>query len=794
VYPLQSGDVRQIGDYALSGRLGAGGMGEVFFGRSPGGKMVAVKLIHPWFANDIDFRERFRREIEACKKVSGLHTAPVVAADPDASRPWMATAYVLGPTLTEVLATRPTLPPLSLRVLGAGLAEALQAIHAAGIIHRDLKPANILLALDGPRVIDFGIARAVDAASSVTAHHGTPGFMAPEVLLRKSPTEACDVFALGVVLAHAGGVAPFGRHDDDIDDRILNEEPELGDLDPFVRALVERCLAKSPELRPKPSEILQVLAVPDPPVRWLPAPIHDMITAFKPPSEPATAHVGALDRSRLLEEAERIARALPNEYERATALVHIAIAAGRIDPPHATRLINDAWREPLVTYLIESSPSEVGTAMGCSGAVFSRQMLTDITKYCRIATHRNMGIEEKTASLITTVAEAAAIAAPGAADQLARLLTSEHLQAEMVGKVAIAAAHTDPAWAEHVTRTITARIEGGTQPGAGRAGASRMPRWGRKRAEAEPAAWSATERPGDEVARYWAARALAEIAVGVAGVGPVHGGRTSTDPGQFARTITVGEPGSRAPSPARATVGIDRARAAVYLADAERFALGIAVSGLTASGAPAADLRAGAIAAVKSAAAQINPAAAAGLLTEAEQAARMISANADRFESLRQVALSAARVDPGRAEQIARSLPVLPHRLGEIALVVAQRDQEAAERIATAITDEYVRALVRAALKVRTDNAGALLGQAEYAAGAVPARLIEVAVLAAINDPVRAERIARDIKSGNEIAYARPSGDQYERAITGYMRSADWWRARALADIAMATYERPDAT
>ena len=287
-------------------------MGEVFFGRSRAGRPVAVKLIYPVFANDAEFRRRFRLEVEAGRKVGGFHAAQVVDADPDAERPWMVTAFVAGPSLEQILSEGQALPLDRVRVLGAGVAEALGAIHAAGLIHRDLKPSNILLADDGPHVIDFGVARAIDA-SGVTARSGTAGFMAPEVLLGRPLTSACDVFALGMVLAYAVGIRPFGVGlPEAIAYRVVHEEPDLSGLDPQIRDVVAACLAKEPSERPTPAKILEILADPDLPSQRLPPSLQTMITTYKPPRAPTAVAVTDLARAaRLLEEAEQIARALP---------------------------------------------------------------------------------------------------------------------------------------------------------------------------------------------------------------------------------------------------------------------------------------------------------------------------------------------------------------------------------------------------------------------------------------------------------------------------------------------------
>ena len=211
---LQPGDPGSVGGYRLLGRLGAGGMGQVFLGVSPGGRKVAVKLIHPVHARDPQFRERFAREIEAAQRVGGFHTAPVVDADPHADPPWMVTAYIEGPSLQEAVGRGGPLPPGTVRAVGAGLAEGLAAIHARGLVHRDLKPGNVILAADGPRIIDFGIARALDATTGITAAGavvGTFAYMSPEQFRGEVAGPASDVFSLGSVLAFAAtGRPPFG--------------------------------------------------------------------------------------------------------------------------------------------------------------------------------------------------------------------------------------------------------------------------------------------------------------------------------------------------------------------------------------------------------------------------------------------------------------------------------------------------------------------------------------------------------------------------------------------------------
>ncbi|MGA5520374.1 serine/threonine-protein kinase [Streptomyces pseudogriseolus] len=263
--PLDADEPRVVGPYRLLGRLGSGGMGRVYLGRSAGGRTVAVKIVHPHFALDEEFRARFRREVDAARRVGGAWTAPVLDADPDARVPWVATAYAAGPSLTAAVTDRGPLPEHTVRTLGAGLAEALTAVHGLGLVHRDVKPSNVLLTLDGPLLIDFGIARATDSTASLTSTGvsiGSPGYMSPEQILGKGVTGAADVFSLGAVLAYAAtGAPPFpGDSSAALLYRVVHEPPELDGLTGDVRVLVEACLDKDPAARPSPPEITSRLA------------------------------------------------------------------------------------------------------------------------------------------------------------------------------------------------------------------------------------------------------------------------------------------------------------------------------------------------------------------------------------------------------------------------------------------------------------------------------------------------------------------------------------------------------
>jgi serine/threonine protein kinase len=257
---LQPADPRLIGPYQLLGRLGAGGMGRVFLGMSAVGRPVAVKIVHAKLAADPEFRARFSSEVAAARKVSGLFTALVVDADVDAPVPWLATAYVAGPSLSEAVRNRGPLSVGSLLALAAGLTKSLTAIHAAGVVHGDLKPSNVLLALDGPRVIDFGISQAAEAMPLARAGLvvGTPSFMSPEQATGKDVGPLSDVFSLGAVLAFAAtGRKPFGTGTAAaVLERVVHGAPSLEDAPPEVRPLIDRCLAKDPRQRPTAAALL----------------------------------------------------------------------------------------------------------------------------------------------------------------------------------------------------------------------------------------------------------------------------------------------------------------------------------------------------------------------------------------------------------------------------------------------------------------------------------------------------------------------------------------------------------
>ncbi len=262
---LRRWDPEQIGPYTLLGRLGAGAMGQVYLGRSTAGRLVAVKTIKIDLAEEPGFRDRFSREVAAARRVSGVFTAAVVAANADADLPWLATAYIPAPSLTKLVRATGPLPAESVRWLAAGCAEALESIHLAGLVHRDLKPSNVLVAPDGPRVIDFGVARAAEriALTVTRGAVGTPAYMAPEQARdSQAATLASDVYSLGATLLYAAtGHAPYrGDTVMDVLVKLATEGPDLSGLPEELVPLITGCLAHSPRDRPTSAALLAAWA------------------------------------------------------------------------------------------------------------------------------------------------------------------------------------------------------------------------------------------------------------------------------------------------------------------------------------------------------------------------------------------------------------------------------------------------------------------------------------------------------------------------------------------------------
>ncbi|MER6018359.1 bifunctional serine/threonine-protein kinase/ABC transporter substrate-binding protein [Streptomyces anulatus] len=266
--PLTSEDPRTVGPYRTLARLGAGGMGVVYLARTAGGTLAAVKVIRAEHAEDPGFRARFRREAEAAARITGPWVVPVLGADTEDREPWLATAFVPGPSLAEVVGAGGALPTTIVRALGSRLADALVAVHEAGLIHRDVKPGNVLLALDGPRLIDFGIARHEGATALTTtgAVIGTPGYLAPEQASAGSLGPPCDVFSLGCVLVYAAtGRRPFGEGGGaGALFRTIHEEPDLTGVEPGLAPLIAACLAKDPAARPTASRVRDALTAKAP--------------------------------------------------------------------------------------------------------------------------------------------------------------------------------------------------------------------------------------------------------------------------------------------------------------------------------------------------------------------------------------------------------------------------------------------------------------------------------------------------------------------------------------------------
>jgi hypothetical protein len=340
VEPLAAEDPRQVGAYQLRARLGAGGMGQVFLGYSPAGRAVAVKVIHSELARDPAFRIRFRREVAAARAVSGAYTAPVTAAGPDDDPPWLATAFVPGPSLAEAVAADGPLPLASVWKLAAGLVEALQAVHACGLVHRDLKPANVLLAIDGPRVIDFGISRALErtAMTSTGMIVGTPSFMSPEQAEGARAGPASDVFSLGCVIVFAAtGAGAFGDGPPaSMLYRIVHAAPALDGLPGLLRELAAACLAKVPADRPGLAALVTMIAAGQAPVAgtapgsFWPVQVAGLIRAHQ--ARVSAAIPDGRARSGERPTADQESATKPGELVRETHVPAVTVAAGTAAP------------------------------------------------------------------------------------------------------------------------------------------------------------------------------------------------------------------------------------------------------------------------------------------------------------------------------------------------------------------------------------------------------------------------------------------------------------------------------
>ncbi|WP_067487894.1 serine/threonine-protein kinase [Actinomadura hibisca] len=354
--------VDTVGPFRVVGELGQGGMGRVLLGAGRDGRLVAVKQVHEEFAEDEAFRARFRREVEASRRVSGAYTAAVVAADTEAATPWLASEFVPGPSLRQVLDDTGPLPEDAARRLAAGLARALLDVHGAGLVHRDLKPSNVLLAEDGVRVIDFGIARAAEEGGQTRITHtgalvGSPAFMSPEQVEGRDPTPASDVFALGATLVTAcTGKGPFpGRSAPQMFYAIVHSEPDLGAVPPGLRPVVAACLAKDPAARPTPQQVLQMVGMVAPAARPWPEAVHRLIAGQR--AEVARQVAAPVPRMDPTVPGTRPARGRKLAVLSGVALLLVAVGAGVL-------LLGDKDENGVPSALWVVVPEEVPTPGG----------------------------------------------------------------------------------------------------------------------------------------------------------------------------------------------------------------------------------------------------------------------------------------------------------------------------------------------------------------------------------------------------------------------------------------------
>jgi Protein kinase domain len=371
--PLRRWDPERIGPYAVLGRLGSGSMGQVFLGRSAAGRLVAVKTIRPELAEESGFRTRFAQEVAAARKVSGVYTAAVVDADPEADLPWLATAYVPAPSLSRLVLAGGPLPVSSVRWLAAGCAEALASIHSAGLVHRDLKPSNVLVAPDGPRVIDFGVARAAERMGRTTSRGavGTPAYMAPEQARdTREASVASDVYSLGATLLFAAtGHPPYaGATVMDVLARLATEGPDLSGLPGELSDLVAACLDRTPRNRPTSTAMLVALgdftvaqAGPDEDHPYLPEAAMVLIGEYQR-SPQFAAHAGPDQEDSTSASYTELPAGLPAAYQ---------------PPPRRPRpgaKPGSGWRGWVRTHLAWAAWASVGAALIVTGVILGASL------------------------------------------------------------------------------------------------------------------------------------------------------------------------------------------------------------------------------------------------------------------------------------------------------------------------------------------------------------------------------------------------------------------------------------
>jgi serine/threonine protein kinase len=372
---LRRWDPERIGPFVVLGRLGAGSMGQVYLGRSAAGRLVAVKTIKAELAEEAGFRTRFAQEVAAARKVSGVFTAAVVDADPEADLPWLATAYVPAPTLSRLVLACGPLPVTAVRWLAAGCAEALDSIHGAGLVHRDLKPSNVLVVPDGPRVIDFGVARAAERMGRTTSRGavGTPAYMAPEQARDTSAASvASDVYSLGATLLFAAtGHSPYsGATVMDVLARLATEEPDLSGLPDELTGLITACMHRVPRQRPTSSAMLAQLGDfteaqvgPDEEHSYLPDKAMALIGEYQ--RSPQLAALAENDEDRGEDATAASYTELPASYK----------PAPRRPPKGAgSKGSSSGWREWVKTHLAWVGWASVGAALIVAGVVIGASL------------------------------------------------------------------------------------------------------------------------------------------------------------------------------------------------------------------------------------------------------------------------------------------------------------------------------------------------------------------------------------------------------------------------------------